>query len=61
MNDVGLIACPVPRLAGFKDVAPGLYEKFIEFSTYFAREGKIERRLNELVRLRIAQLNQCHY
>jgi hypothetical protein len=40
---------------------PETLKKFIAFYSPLVRKGLVEHRTKELVRLRLAQLNQCHY
>ncbi|HXC37950.1 MAG TPA: carboxymuconolactone decarboxylase family protein [Burkholderiales bacterium] len=41
--------------------APELYKKFLAYYTQMHYKGKLALRTKEIARLRIAQLNQCHY
>ena len=36
-------------------------KRFVRFYSPLVRKGLIEHRTKELIRLRLAQLNQCHY
>ena len=40
---------------------PDTLKRFLAFYSPLVRKGLIEFRTKELVRLRLAQLNQCHY
>jgi alkylhydroperoxidase family enzyme len=40
---------------------PERLRHFIQFYSPLVRRGLVEHRTKELVRLRLAQLNQCHY
>jgi len=40
---------------------PEPFKRFVRFYSPLVRKGLIEHRTKELVRLRLAQLNQCHY
>lgn len=40
---------------------PERLKHFIHFYSPLVRRGLVEHRTKELVRLRLAQLNQCHY
>lgn len=40
---------------------PEALKGFVRFYSPLVRKGLIEHRTKELVRLRLAQLNQCHY
>ena len=40
---------------------PERLKHFIRFYSPLVRRGLVEHRTKELVRLRLAQLNQCHY
>ncbi|MFQ5990767.1 MAG: hypothetical protein ACE5K9_12715 [Candidatus Methylomirabilales bacterium] len=40
---------------------PDTLKRFLPFYSPLARKGLIEFRTKELVRLRLAQLNECHY
>jgi len=40
---------------------PEFLKRFVRFYSPLVRRGLIEHRTKELVRLRLAQLNQCHY
>jgi len=40
---------------------PEALKRFVRFYSPLVRKGLIEHRTKELVRLRLAQLNQCHY
>jgi hypothetical protein len=41
--------------------APDLYKKFLPYYNQMHFKGKVELRTKEVARLRIAELNQCHY
>jgi len=41
--------------------APELYKKFLAYYAQMHWKGKLELKTKEVARLRIAQLNQCHY
>lgn len=41
--------------------APELYKKFLPYYNQMHYKGKLELRTKEIARLRIAELNQCHY
>lgn len=40
---------------------PDRLEPFVQFYSPLVRKGLVEHRTKELVRLRLAQLNDCHY
>lgn len=40
---------------------PETLKRFVRFYSPLVRLGLVEHRTKELVRLRLAQLNQCHY
>jgi alkylhydroperoxidase family enzyme len=40
---------------------PETLKRFVRFYSPLVRKGLIEHRTKELVRLRLAQQNQCHY
>ena len=40
---------------------PEALKRFVAFYSPLVRKGLVEHRTKELVRLRLAQLNQCHY
>ncbi len=40
---------------------PETFKRFVRFYSPLVRKGLIEHRTKELVRLRLAQLNRCHY
>lgn len=40
---------------------PETFKRFERFYSPLVRKGLVEHRTKELVRLRLAQLNQCHY
>jgi len=40
---------------------PEFFKRFVRFYSPLVRYGLVEHRTKELVRLRLAQLNQCHY
>ncbi len=40
---------------------PEFLRRFVRFYSPLVRRGLVEHRTKELVRLRLAQLNQCHY
>ena len=40
---------------------PECLKRFVRFYSPLVRRGLIEHRTKELVRLRLAQLNRCHY
>lgn len=40
---------------------PETFKRFVRFYSPLVRKGLIEHRTKELVRIRLAQLNQCHY
>jgi hypothetical protein len=40
---------------------PETIKRFVRFYSPLVRKGLVEHRTKELVRLRLAQLNQCHY
>lgn len=40
---------------------PESLRRFVAFYSPLVRKGLIEHRTKELVRLRLAQLNRCHY
>ena len=40
---------------------PDTLKSFLKFYSPLVRKGLIEFRTKELVRLRLAQLNECHY
>jgi hypothetical protein len=40
---------------------PERLRRFVEFYSPLVRKGLVEHRTKELVRLRLAQLNGCHY
>ncbi|GIX46746.1 MAG: hypothetical protein KatS3mg131_0957 [Candidatus Tectimicrobiota bacterium] len=40
---------------------PPLLQHLLAFTKYFMYEGEVEHRLIELVRLKLAQLNACHF
>lgn len=40
---------------------PDALKRFVRFYSPLVRQGLMEHRTKELVRLRLAQLNQCHY
>lgn len=40
---------------------PEALKRFVRFYSPLVRKGLLEHRTKELVRLRVAQLNQCHY
>lgn len=40
---------------------PETLKRFVRFYSPLVRKGLVEHRTKELVRLRLAQLNQCHY
>lgn len=40
---------------------PELFKRFVRFYSPLVRYGLVEHRTKELVRLRLAQLNRCHY
>ncbi len=40
---------------------PEAFKRFVAFYSPLVRKGLIEHRTKELVRLRLAQLNRCHY
>ena len=40
---------------------PEALKRFVQFYSPLVRKGLIEHRTKELVRLRLAQLNQCQY
>lgn len=41
--------------------APELYKKFLPYYNQMHYKGKVDLRTKEIARLRIAELNQCHY
>jgi hypothetical protein len=41
--------------------APEFLKRFIAFYSPLVRKGRVEHRTKELVRLRLASLNECHY
>ena len=40
---------------------PEAFKRFVRFYSPLVRKGFLPHRLKELVRLRLAQLNTCHY
>jgi len=48
------------RLLGHR---PEILKAFVPLSKafFFGREGTVDHRLKELIRLKIAEINQCHY
>jgi len=40
---------------------PEFLKRFVRFYSPLVRRGLVEHRTKELVRLRLAQLNRCHY
>lgn len=40
---------------------PEALKRFVAFYSPLVRKGLVEHRTKELVRLRLAQLNDCHY
>ena len=40
---------------------PALLRHLLDFSKYCLYEGEVEHRLIELVRIKLAQLNDCHF
>jgi carboxymuconolactone decarboxylase family protein len=40
---------------------PEVLKRFVAFYSPLVRKGLVEHRTKELVRLRLAQLNDCHY
>jgi hypothetical protein len=40
---------------------PETFKRFVRFYSPLVRYGLVEHRTKELVRLRLAQLNRCHY
>lgn len=40
---------------------PDTLKRFLAFYSPLVRKGLVEHRTKELVRLRLAQLNDCHY
>jgi hypothetical protein len=40
---------------------PDFLRTFVAFYSPLVRKGRVQHRIKELVRLRLAQLNQCHY
>ncbi len=40
---------------------PDRLKRFVDFYSPLVRKGLVEHRTKELVRLRLAQLNDCHY
>ncbi|MBI1846899.1 MAG: carboxymuconolactone decarboxylase family protein [Candidatus Rokubacteria bacterium] len=40
---------------------PETLKRFVAFYSPLVRRGLVEHRTKELVRLRLAQLNRCHY
>ena len=40
---------------------PDLLSHLLDFSKYCLYEGEIEHRLIELVRIKLAQINDCHF
>jgi alkylhydroperoxidase family enzyme len=40
---------------------PETLKRFVAFYSPLVRKGLVEHRTKELVRLRLAQLNECHY
>ena len=49
----------IPR----RDNRPEILKAFVPLSKafFFGREGTVDHRLKELIRLKIAEINQCHY
>jgi hypothetical protein len=41
--------------------APEFLKRFVAFYSPLVRKGRVEHRTKELVRLRLAALNDCHY
>ena len=41
--------------------APDFLKRFVAFYSPLVRKGLVEHRTKELVRLRLAALNDCHY
>jgi hypothetical protein len=41
--------------------APELYKRFVAYFAQMHWKGKLELKTKEVARLRIAQLNQCHF
>ena len=41
--------------------APELYKKFLAYYNQMHYKGTLDLRTKEIARLRIAELNQCHY
>jgi alkylhydroperoxidase family enzyme len=41
--------------------APELYKRFLSYYAQMHWKGKLELKTKEVARLRIAQLNQCHF
>lgn len=40
---------------------PDFFEKFLEFYGPLVNKGRVPVRVKELARIRIANLNECHY
>ncbi len=50
-----------PNFIRFFGRLPETLKRFVRFYSPLVRKGLVEHRTKELVRLRLAQLNQCHY
>jgi alkylhydroperoxidase family enzyme len=61
MSEMDAEACPLPRMQGPRVLAPELHAKFRDFFEALQHNGKLEPRIKEMARLRIAQLNACHH
>jgi alkylhydroperoxidase family enzyme len=41
--------------------APDFLKRFVAFYSPLVRKGRVPHRIKELVRIRLAHLNDCHY
>lgn len=41
--------------------SPGVLKRFIAFYSPLVRKGRVPHRIKELVRIRLANFNDCHY